>query len=39
VFFFTAFVGGYALNEYLKSQAVEKLPLAREPGNEEKAQK
>jgi len=39
VFFFTAFVGGYALNEYLKSQAVEKLPLAREPGSEEKAQK
>jgi hypothetical protein len=36
VFFFTAFAGGYAINEYLKSQAAEKIPLAREPGSEEK---
>ena len=35
IFFFTAFVGGYALNEYLKSEAAKKTPLARDPGTEE----
>jgi hypothetical protein len=33
--FFTAFVAGYGINEYLKRQAAEKIPLAREPGREE----
>jgi hypothetical protein len=33
--FFTAFVAGYGMNEYLKGQAAEKIPLAREPGREE----
>jgi hypothetical protein len=33
--FFTAFVAGYGINEYLKGQAADKIPLAREPGREE----
>jgi hypothetical protein len=39
IFFFTAFVGGYALNEYLKNKAAKKIPLAREPGSEAEARK
>jgi len=39
MFFFSAFVAGYGLNEYLKREAAEKVPLAREPGTEEDARK
>jgi hypothetical protein len=39
IFFFAAFAGGYALNEYLKSETAKKIPLAREPGSEEEVRK
>jgi hypothetical protein len=39
IFFFAAFVGGYALNGYFKNEAAKKIPLAREPGSEEEARK
>lgn len=35
MFFFTAFVAGYGINEYLKKEAANKIPLAQEPGSEE----
>jgi hypothetical protein len=37
--FFAAFVAGYGLNEYLKKQAAEKIPLAREPGTEQEGRR
>jgi hypothetical protein len=39
IFFFAAFAGGYALNEYFKSEAAKKIPLARDPGSEDEARK